>query len=65
MSTAPAHALQGKVICRSFTASGQLVDTISCDDMRLSLDELRWHAAEMNRYLVSQGSQLQAIYLLV
>jgi hypothetical protein len=65
MSTAPFHALQGKVICRSFTASGRLVDTISCDDMRLSLDELRWHAAEMNRYLVSQGSQLQAIYLLI
>lgn len=65
MSTALAHALQGKVICRSFTASGRLADTISCDDMRLSLDDLRWHAAEMNRYLVSQGSQLQAIYLLV
>jgi hypothetical protein len=65
MSTAPALALQGKVICRSFTTSGRLVDTISCDDMRLSLDELRWHAAEMNRYLVSQGSQLQAIYLLI
>jgi hypothetical protein len=65
MNTAPSHALQGKVICRSFTASGRPVDTISCDDMQLSLDELRWHAAEMNRYLVSQGSQLQAIYLLV
>jgi hypothetical protein len=65
MTTAASHALQGKVICRSFTASGRLVDTISCDDMRLSLDELRWHAAEMNRYLVSQGSQLRAIYLLV
>jgi hypothetical protein len=51
------------VILRKLDKQGQPVDLLMNDDRSLSrADQQQW-AAAMNRYLVSQGSQLHAVYL--
>lgn len=51
------------VILRKLDKQGRPVDLLMNDDRSLSrADQQEW-AAAMNRYLVRQGSQLHAVYL--
>lgn len=52
------------IILRSSRPDGSIVDTIANDHISISDDERRRWCESMNRYLVSQGSQLKAIYMI-
>jgi hypothetical protein len=51
------------VILRKLDKQGQPLDLLMNDDRSLSSAEQQQWAASMNRYLVSQGSQLHGVYL--
>jgi hypothetical protein len=52
------------IILRSARPDGSIVDTIANDHISISDNERRQFCETMNRYLVSQGSQLKAIYMM-
>lgn len=52
------------IILRSAQPNGSIVDTIANDHISISDVERQQWCESMNRYLVSQGTQLKAIYMI-